>query len=339
MARLDTEAPCPHCGAPSPLARSANNIFAQEAALPTVPWGDSTAEFSPSPYSNQTFAFPQQPFSDQASTCSQQPFGSQISQSLPETPQGQPQQPFDQQQRDAMLPAIYQPQAQQYMGLQAATYPMRGQEGGALMPLPGQDLGEFIATLPGGENLTYVEPMYTKPRVIIPRYRAISGLISVLIVAFLICGGVGYYAKASGKLSSFGQMYGLVPPPNVKPSPAAKLSNPPAAQVVGPAYTIINSATTTARLNAQHVAVESDTIFKAGQTIYLTYSVQKPKTPGIVTIKWYTNNIFFEQSPATPMISQAINGYTGVEYPESADGKVELYWNNQLALTLYFVVR
>ncbi len=314
MARLDNDAPCPHCGAPSPLTRGSYNIFAQEAAMPPVQppafWGGTTTTFP------------------------QQPYGNQIAQSLPETPPAQ----TDQQLRDALLPAIYQPQSQQYMGVQANTYPIQGQ-GGALVPMPGQDLGEFIATLPGGENLTYVAPMYTKPRAIIPRYRAISGLISVLIVAFLVCGGVGYYAKASGKLSSFGQMYGLVPPPNVKSSPSAKLSNPPAAQVVGPAYAIINSATTTAHLNAQHVAVESDTSFKAGQMIYLTYSVQKPKTPGVVIIKWYTNNVFFEQSPATPMITEAINGYTGVEYPEPAEGKVELYWNNQLALTLYFVVR
>lgn len=266
-------------------------------------------------------------------TLSQQLFDSRIAQSLPETPQAQADQ-----QHDALLPAIYHPQSQQYMGMQASAFPVQGQ-GGALVPLPGQDLGEFIATLPGGENLTYVAPMYTKPRAIIPRYRAISGLISVLIVAFLVCGGVGYYAKASGKLTSFGQMSGLVPPPDVKPPPSAKLSDASTAQVVGPAYAIINSATTTAHLNADHVAVESDTNFKAGQMIYLTYSVQKPKTPGVVTIKWYTNNVFFEQSPATPMISQAINGYTGVEYPEPAEGKVELYWNNQLALTLYFVVR
>jgi hypothetical protein len=329
MARLDTEDPCPHCGAPSPFGRRYNNLFAQEAAPQLLP---AQATFSSlSAWGNAASAYPQQPVDKQASTFSNPnaPFSSQViqfSQPLPETPQVQ----GEQQQRDALLPAIYQPQVQQQMGVQA---------GGALVPLPGQDLGEFIATLPGGENLTYVAPMYTKPRAIIPRYRAISGLLSVLIVALLVCSGVGYYAKASGKLSALGQMYGLMPPPDVKLSPTPVMPDPSSAQVVGPAYTIINSATTTARLNAEHVAVESDTSFKAGQTIYLTYSVQKPKTPGIVTIKWYTNNNFYEESPATPKISQAINGYTGVEYPEPAEGKVELYWNNELALTLYFVVR
>jgi hypothetical protein len=325
MVRLENEAPCPHCGAPSPFARHANDLFAQEAV---PPWGNGNGNGTPA------FSYPQQPFAGQTSTFSptqvNAPF---ISQPLPDTPP----MPADQRQRDALLPAIYQPQ--QYTGAQAGQVSMQGQAGGALMPLPGQDLGEFIATLPGGENLTYVAPMYTKPRAIIPRYRAISGLISVLIVALLLCTGVGYYAKASGKLSALGQRYGLVPPPNVVPSPTSPLPNPSSAQVVGPAYAIINSATTTAHLNAQHIAIESDTNFKAGQTIYLTYSVQKPKTPGVVTIKWYTNNVFYEESPATPTISQAINGYTGVEYPVPAEGRVELYWNNELALTLYFVVR
>ncbi|MBV8695016.1 MAG: hypothetical protein JO183_05955, partial [Ktedonobacteraceae bacterium] len=55
----------------------------------------------------------------------------------------------------------------------------------------------------------YVPPMYTETRAIIPRYRAISGLLSVIVVVLLMCAGTGYYAKTSGVLSRIGQALGL----------------------------------------------------------------------------------------------------------------------------------
>lgn len=194
----------------------------------------------------------------------------------------------------------------------------------------------MLPSLP--ENATYIAPMYTKPRALIPRYRAISGLLSVIIVTLLLCGGLSYYAKTSGRLNAFAQMVGVVPPPNVRPTATTTLTVPATPQITGPAYAIINSATTTDRLNSQHVAVDQNDIFHPGETIYLTYSVQRPKTPGIVTIKWYTNNVFYAQSQ-TQQINVAINGYTTEQFSMPLEGKVELFWNNELAITLFFVVK
>lgn len=236
-----------------------------------------------------------------------------------------PVQSTDEQQRQAMLPALYQPP----LGAMPPT-------GHALIPMQEQSIGDIQASLP--ENATYIAPMYTKPRALIPRYRAISGLLSVIIVALLLCGGLGYYAKTSGKLTAFAQMAGVVPPPNVHLAPTPPLPTPTTPQITGPAYSIINSATTTDRLNSQHVAVAQNNVFKPGETIYLTYSVQRPKTPGIVTIKWYTNNVFYTQSQ-TQQINVAINGYTTEQFSMPVEGKVELYWNNELAITLFFVVK
>lgn len=231
-----------------------------------------------------------------------------------------------------MLPALYQPPVDMIPHTDGANL-------NALLPAQEQGIAERLAALPGAEHVTYIPPMYTKPRAIIPRYRAVSGLLSVIVVAMLLCGGLTYYAKASGKLNAFAQAVGLVPPPNIQLKPTLTVTTSLTPQVPGPAYNIINSATTTAQINDQHVAIEQDTQFQVGQTIYLTYSVQRPKTPGVVTIKWYTNGLFFQEAPPTPLINQPINGYTSEQFQQPTNGKVEIYWNNQLAITLFFVVK
>ncbi len=306
-ARLDNDAPCPYCGAPSPLQR---NTAAPANTNTPIGMGSQGLWGNPQPPS----AFSQSP-------------------SMPQGMQSAPVQTPNEQQRQSMLPALYQPP----MGMIPRTE--EGTNANALMPVQEQSVADLLAAMPGTEHVTYIPPMYTKPRALIPRYRAISGLISVIVVAILLCGGLGYYAKASGKLNAFAQKVGFVPPPNMQITPTLTLTVPKTAQVPGPAYSIINSATTTAHVNAQHVAIEQDTIFHTGQTIYLTYSVQHPKSPGVVTIKWYTNGLFYQEAPPTPKIDQPINGYTSEQFQQPANGKVEIYWNNQLAITLNFVVQ
>lgn len=206
------------------------------------------------------------------------------------------------------------------------------QAGGALIPAP---------TPPVTEPPVHVLPMYTKPRPVIPRYRAISGLISVVIVFGLLCAGAGYYAKVTGKLSFLHQLYGDARQKNIKITPARQLPIPPRDAQPGPAFDIIPSATTASRIDSQHaVALDHTNQFKVGQTFYLTYSVH-PKSPGAVTFKWYTNSVFYRTSDPIP-IKDTRGTYTGsVEmlYPEAVEGRVEIYWNNQLAITLLFVVQ
>jgi hypothetical protein len=240
--------------------------------------------------------------------------------------------------RSAFLPVPYQPPHQQQpfptMGM------MYGQNS-ALMPLPQQGMGVTIPSFPGEDIATpiYIEPMYTKPRAIIPRYRAISGLLSVLIVMTLLCVGAGYYLKVSGKLSAISQFAGFVPPANIQPAATAPLPNPTATIITGPAYSIINSATTTAKIDPKtYLAIEPDTVFKTNTPIYVTYSVQNPKGTGQMTVKWYTNGAFYQASPPLN-VTKPISGYDQQEYSQPAEGKVELYWNGQLAITLFFVVR
>jgi hypothetical protein len=179
--------------------------------------------------------------------------------------------------------------------------------------------------------------MYTKPRAIIPRYRAISGLISVLVVFALLCAGTTYYAKATGKLSFLHQVIGDARPANVKPTPTIMLPPPQTANQFGPAATIITSAATASTIDKTTAQPLNETTqFKAGDTIYLTYSVH-PKAPGTVTVKWYTNNNLYEESKPIP-VADAVSGYVPIQYSQAAEGTVELYWNDQLAMRLFFVV-
>jgi hypothetical protein len=189
--------------------------------------------------------------------------------------------------------------------------------------------------------------MYTAPRPIIPRYRAISGLLSVLIVVALLCTGAGYYVKATGKLNYLMHMTGNALPSNIKSVPTQPLPDPPNKIDQGPAYNIIPSAVTTSHLdpNNQYFATQPDKVFQAGKAFYVIYSVLHPKTQGHVVIDWYTNDQFYGSATSKLVpTGETITGSAPMQYLHPAEGKVMLYWQDQtgnkiLAQALYFVVR
>ncbi len=212
-----------------------------------------------------------------------------------------------------------------------------GSFAGTALPVPVQ---------PEEAELIYVPPMYTKPRAVIPRYRAISGLLSLLIVSILLCIGTTYYAKATGKLTQIQQAIGNIPPPSVKPTSATLPDPPQSVYSPGPAATIINSATTASVIDqTTATARQPGKVFKVGQTFYLTYSVH-PKANGAVVIRWYTNGHLYNTVTAPIALKDGPqNGSYPMQYSQPLEGKIELYWSEQgkgdveLAITLYFVVR
>ena len=107
----------------------------------------------------------------------------------------------------------------------------------------------MVPAIPGGEGPIHVPAMYTKPRAIIPPYRAISGLISVIIVSILLCTGAGFYAKATGKLAFLHQVYGDAKPDNIKTAQSSTLPIPQAIPTFGPASQIINSAAIASKID------------------------------------------------------------------------------------------
>ena len=307
--RAENAESCANCGAPSPI----------QATSQSINW-DIPAQGRGGLLSNQTVSQWSQP-AQQWSQVPQQAPHQQLVQAQPENP---------------FLPVPYQGNAALQMALQQNTM--------QVMSAPtSQDI--VIAPPSHEEGVVYVPPMYTKPRPIIPRYRIISGFLSVIIVSLMLCGGLGYYAKASGKLDLVSRVLtGNKPaPPNLR-STAPSLPDPPNQVVIGDAaaYSVISSATTTSHLiKGTTIAAQTDKIFKPNEPFYLTYSVH-PTQKGVVTIKWYMNNMQLPYStvpgPLLPA-NQAQTGEVSMVYASQAEGKVELYWNDKLAQTLYFVVR
>jgi len=208
-----------------------------------------------------------------------------------------------------------------------------------LLPIPTYNLGP-LAPYPGIEesDSLHIPAMYTKPRAVIPTYRIISGLLSTLIIFALLCTGAGYYAKVTGKLTSLQRFLGDARPQNISASTAHSLPDPQGFPTYGPAKNIINSASTAARIDPQTgIALQPTNIFTPGQVVYVTYSVH-PKSMGVVTLKWYTNDTLYK-TVTNPPISETKNGYSTVQFTQPIEGKVEIYWNDQLAMTLFFVVR
>ncbi|GAC1568527.1 MAG: hypothetical protein NVS3B14_18030 [Ktedonobacteraceae bacterium] len=199
--------------------------------------------------------------------------------------------------------------------------------------------GALVPAQPAEDGPIYVPPMYTKPRAIIPRYRVISGLLSFIVVIGMLCAGTVYYAKATGKLSFLRQLYD----PNfqnITPTPVTLLPTPPVSMQAGPANNIINSATTASSIDPTYSYPKIATnVFHVGDTIYVTYSVHST-TSGTVSFRWYTNGLNYYDSQPTliPLEKNGVNGNTAETYVKPTEGMVEIYWNSQLAIRLYFVV-
>jgi hypothetical protein len=319
--RVANDSPCPNCGAPSPLMRGSQEIpwGAAEPAASAARWDQMPAQS----YTANSWSAPAQDPAAQQPGWWQQPL-QQASPLQAQSSSSQAQQPV------SLLPVPYQgPAAQGY------------QQDASRQLVPAQPMEQMLPALPDMPEAVYVPPMYTQPRAIIPRYRVISGLLSFLIVCLLLCGGATYYAKASGTLSVLQRLSGGAPPPSLKPTPAAPIPDPPDTVDKGPAYNIIPSASTAARVDPKtDIALQPQRVFQVGQTFYITYSVQHPQTKGTVVVKWYMNKVFFKSaSTKTIAAGDMVNGDASMVYLAPTSGTVELYWNNQLAQRLYFAVR
>ncbi len=308
--------PCSQCKAPSPLAGSVG--WQNQMLPPTGSWGEPIT-----PDSGNGWGKPMPQSSVQGGMNDNTLWGQIMA---PRPAPGSMQQ-----QIPSMLPVQYQggmEASQQALKVTSSKLPIihTGNEHSSLTPAIAED-----------EAPIHVPAMYTKPRAIIPPYRAISGFISVIIVSILLCTGAGLYAKATGKLAFLHQVYGDAKPDNIKTAQSSTLPIPQAIPTFGAASQIINSAATASKIDQATAQPQVPTNqFKVGDTIFLTYSVH-PKASGVVTARWYTNNNFYQVSASTT-IKDASSGYFPMQYLQPAEGKVELYWNNQIAVTLFFVV-
>lgn len=376
--RVENETPCPHCGAPSPLLQASgisqwgtnNSTGAWTGArlglsnnLQTNSWGgpatygagpqqaagaqwEQAATNQPMQQQSPSFLQPMEAQARWEAPISQLGFDKATAPSPPNAgwPQMSPAtssqtmsvRPDNGTERQAtsqaLLPMVYQePQVNE----------MR-QSTVSLQLIPEHTINHLLPEIAETPESVYVPPLYTKPRPLIPRYRIISGTLSVLIVVLLLCGGVGYYAKVSGTIDRvFHQFTGQRLTAGATPTFVA-LADPPHKTDMGPAAKFIPSGTTTLRIDqANNVALETDQVFTVNQPFYVTYTLQLPQgEEGRVTVKWYMNGQFYR--PITSDLikgSTTKNGSLQMQYTQAAEGTVEIWWKDQMAERFYFVVR
>ena len=379
--RVANEAPCPTCGAPSPLQGNSPNF---QGANPTATSWDGPLAPNSWGSSNTNFADQQLPFPDPQNSWSASPtsyqrepdqlpfsngtdnWGSppdnqgfnnfnapntpEVTPFPPQGDQGQQNFPFqnpdqnDQWGQAQQWGQIETPQENTVADFNAGSMlpvPYQGDQSQNLMVMPQAPAGNGGALVPyeprPNEGPVFVPPMYTKPRPIIARRRAISGLISFIVVTILLCSGATYAAKVTGQFSFVNTLFGSTAPASLQPTAQPKLPDPKTVPETGPAKAIIFSATTASSITDSLIPIQPSQVFKPGQTIYVTYTVH-PKGSGIVTIKWFTDNQLFH-SVSSPKFTEIKNGSTNLSFPKPLEGRADLYWNDQLAIRLFFVVR
>ncbi len=366
MARVENEAPCPNCGAPSPLLRQSHYIrggaenpheaafggtgtggtaFSTqwEQSVPQLAFDDPVEPAIPSWQPQQTY--PQPSWQQPAEIYNPMPSWQQSPESSTPSPSWQPdgwQQGSGQQQgfQDSgaqRLPVPYEPG----MGLQQS----ERQSTISLQLVPDHAIQHLLMPEQSVGETVYVAPMYTKPRPIVPKYRVISGLLSIIIMAMVVCAGVGYYAQSRGVLAKAAQFVTGTPPKSLPLTSSSTIPDPPeqTSKDLGPAYNAIPSAVTTLNIDKNDLARQPAKIFKPGQIFYLVFSVQAPADGkgGKVRTRWYTNDKFFTEIASQEQIKpgEIKSGNIQMRFTAPLSGRVELFWNDQFAQKLYFAVK
>ncbi|WP_126626384.1 hypothetical protein [Dictyobacter alpinus] len=362
---MANEAPCPNCGAPSPLLEKPQQAGWGTGAQSSASWGGPEMQGG-TPYGGQWEQpqVPQMPFNtaaapwqsdalaNSAATHSwqadpnpmpswQQPSGQYNPMpSWQQQPSGQlgAQNGAAQPDQQSMLPVPYQGGTDLQPGGRQSTI--------SLQLVPQQAVEHLLPAEPLSPDVVHVPPMFTKPRPIVPKYRVISGLLSVIIVTLLLCTGASYYAKASGTWDRMVSLYTGTSPVKSVPPDDVKIPDPPARtdKDSGPAQMIIPSASLAANIDKNYQPIQAQTIFQPGQKFYLTLSVQPPKgQEGKVTAKWFTNGKSYMPitlpGPIKYNATNIQNSSIQMQFPNKLSGYVEIYWNNQFAQRLYFAIR
>lgn len=208
-------------------------------------------------------------------------------------------------------------------------------------PVLNPNVPQVNSLIPSVEAPIYVAPMFTKPRPIIPPYRAISGLLSVIIVFGALCSFAGYFAQTTGKLTPLEKLLGLYSPAKITNSQSSSMLTVPSTYpTAGPADASIPSAALASKVDPNSgLVLDNINSFTVSQPIYLVCTVATADK-GTLDVKWYMGNSFF--TPGHDLIDPATNkltAYFKIQYAFATEGKVEIYWNGKLAKTLLFVVQ
>jgi len=371
MARVESAAPCPSCGAPSPLFSQSQYTEATNPAAPSFgrPNKANFGEQWEKPVQQLSFedsappapgtAMPSWPvqvpqsyspaWQQPAESYNPMPSWQQSAEpynSMPSWQQSAPQQGSgkhnaqgfpDPTKQPSLLPVPYDPGR----GMQAN----ERQSTISLQLVPDHAIQHLMMPEQNVSETVYVPPMYTKPRPIVPKYRIISGLLSLIIMSLVVCSGAGYYAQTQGVFAKTTQFITGAPPKSLPMVSSSNIPDPPETtnKDLGPAYNAIPSAVTTLNIDKNNLAKQPARVFKPGQFFYLVFNVSAPPDGkgGKVHTKWYTNDKYFTEIASKDQIKAGENmsGNIPMRFTAPLSGRVELYWNDQLAQKLYFAVK
>jgi hypothetical protein len=185
------------------------------------------------------------------------------------------------------------------------------------------------------------------------------GLIAAVLCITLLVGGFLTVLNAThaGRTTGVGSHTTVTPTPQ-----------PTAPQVIQKAILTDSRAGNSEGVGPNLAGISSKTHFTVGQQFWIFFLAKAPNE-GTATVKWYENNTLYKTSsqelisvpanssgttPAptpsgnaplpTPSGNSSATNILPVEsnfsitYNQAGTGKVELYWNGQLELTLYFTV-
>ncbi|GHO70059.1 hypothetical protein KSC_089510 [Ktedonobacter sp. SOSP1-52] len=162
--------------------------------------------------------------------------------------------------------------------------------------------------------------------------RVLSSIAAVLIVAALV----------GGALLLFGPKHQSAMVGSKAPIPTAIATHipDPGPSEVGPGASIITSATTTSHIDPNsHIALDKHQVFARGTVFYVIYNISTKENAGKIAVKVFTNGIQDKAQETAIEANQNKHGYISLSYSVVLSGKIELYWNDQLAYRLYFAVR
>lgn len=170
------------------------------------------------------------------------------------------------------------------------------------------------------------------------------GLIAAVLCLALLVGGFLSVLNATHANHTTGVGSSVT----AKPTPQPTLH--PASLVITKAVLTNSHTGNSEGLGPDLAGVTPATHFTTGQQFWVFFLVNNT-TEGTVTAKWYENGHLYKTasqdlapSGVSPTSSRNSPGSSPVEsnfgivYNQSAQGKVELYWNGQLELTLFFTV-
>jgi hypothetical protein len=174
-----------------------------------------------------------------------------------------------------------------------------------------------------------------------------SGLVSALLIASIILIFLSYQQSLSSHPSqTASQQHQTQSTTNQTPAPGTFVPGPASSEI-----TIKQMATVVIQYidpNEQKSVLTpaGKYTFHVGQRVSVAYGARPwQKTNGNNTLKWYQNDtLSLQENPVT--ISPSIESqrdttmYTeGRVYNNPGSDKVEIYWGNQLAWTIYFTVK